>query len=307
MSRSPTPPFFSVVIPTYNRADTISIAINSVLQQGFTQFEIIIIDDGSNDDTERRVREFQQENIVYLRCEHFGGPARARNIGIKAARGNWICFLDSDDWWYSDKLECAYRVITNEEVDLIYHPMNVVNTVSSKKIRTTAVRSLRTPVRKSILINLHKFIIPNSSVVVRKQLLKQIGYISEDRELIALEDFDTWSRLAEVTDKFRLVDRPLGAYGVGGQRLTRYDLSRVAALKKIVTARLSNINWPGTELEKAKIIAFLDYQYGRVNQNSGRFTEACEKYCKSLQQGGPIRVQLLATLGWLSSKLKMRL
>ena len=92
-------PFFSVVIPTFNQDSFLKKAINSVLQQTFKDFEIIIIDNNSTDNTEETVKYFNLENIQYEKISNGGIIAKSRNLGIKKAKGKWIAFLDSDDDW----------------------------------------------------------------------------------------------------------------------------------------------------------------------------------------------------------------
>src|SRR6266545_511842 len=99
------PPFFSVVIPTYNRAEKLRRALESLLHQSYGDFEVLVCDDGSTDGTREVVSAYAGElQISYLWEENWGGPARPRNRGIAAAQGKWVCFLDADDWWHPDKL-----------------------------------------------------------------------------------------------------------------------------------------------------------------------------------------------------------
>ncbi len=102
-----TIPKISVIISTYNRADLLSRAIGSVLNQTFRDFELIVVDDGSTDNTGKVVNEFQTKykNIQYIRREHSGGAAKPKNTGIKNAKGKYIAILDSDDEWLPEKLE----------------------------------------------------------------------------------------------------------------------------------------------------------------------------------------------------------
>ena len=111
----------SVIIPTYNRADTIKRSIESVLSQSYQDFEIIIIDDGSTDDTYRVVKEIRDTRICYIKGDKRMGANAARNIGVQRAKGEFIAFQDSDDIWRKDKLEnqrvvCAVKV----EVYVVY-------------------------------------------------------------------------------------------------------------------------------------------------------------------------------------------
>ena len=118
---------FSIVIPTYNQCDYLEIAINSVLDQK-ENYEIIIIDNYSTDGTERLVKSFNNKNIKYLKIKNEGVIGISRNLGINNANGSWIAFLDSDDFWFKDKLETvekfikanpSFDVITNDE-EIIY-------------------------------------------------------------------------------------------------------------------------------------------------------------------------------------------
>ncbi len=95
----------SVIIPTYNREKTILRAIQSVLDQTYTNLEVLIIDDGSTDGTAEIVKGIEDDRVKYVVLEQNGGPSKARNIGVQMAEGEWIAFQDSDDCWHENKLE----------------------------------------------------------------------------------------------------------------------------------------------------------------------------------------------------------
>ncbi|MGB4270042.1 MAG: glycosyltransferase family A protein, partial [Spirochaetota bacterium] len=95
-------PFFSVVIPTFNRAHLITRAVESVLMQKFTDYECLVIDDGSTDNTFQVLSPYTKQ-IQYIYTQH-AGVSKARNRGIQQAQGEWIAFLDSDDMWLPEKL-----------------------------------------------------------------------------------------------------------------------------------------------------------------------------------------------------------
>jgi len=97
-------PKFSIILPTYNRAHLLSTAIESVIAQSVTDWELIVIDDGSDDNTKEVVFSFKDSRIMYGYQEN-KGRSIARNAGLHNARGTWICFLDSDDWYLEDHLE----------------------------------------------------------------------------------------------------------------------------------------------------------------------------------------------------------
>ena len=103
-------PKVSVVIPTYNRADKVSATVESVLAQTFSDLEVIVVDDGSSDDTEQVLRQAFGDRIRYY-AQVNQGVSVARNKGIEEARGEWIAFLDSDDLWEKDKLEWQFKAL----------------------------------------------------------------------------------------------------------------------------------------------------------------------------------------------------
>ena len=117
-------PTVSVIIPTYNRAKLLPRAIKSVLNQTFKDFEVIIVDDGSTDNTEEVINEFQKHNkrIKYIRHEKNKGAAAARNTGIKIAQGEYIAFQDSDDEWLPNKLEKQMEIFESApaEIGVVY-------------------------------------------------------------------------------------------------------------------------------------------------------------------------------------------
>lgn len=111
----------SVIIPTYNREKTIERAVRSVLEQTYTDFELLVIDDGSTDGTESLIGTISDERLKYIRLDENGGPSNARNSGVQLAEGEWVAFQDSDDYWHPDKLkkQMAYAEL-HPEYDLIY-------------------------------------------------------------------------------------------------------------------------------------------------------------------------------------------
>lgn len=112
----------SVVIPTFNREKILPISLESALVQSYQNIEIIIVDDHSNDDTEAVVKQYQDDRIHFIRLSKNSGGAVARNVGIDAAKGEYIAFLDSDDAWAPNKLERQFTHIQNHT-----NPKNVVS------------------------------------------------------------------------------------------------------------------------------------------------------------------------------------
>lgn len=179
------------------------------MSQTFKDFEVIISDDGSTDDTQKVVDKYNSKlNIKYLRSENWGGPARPRNIGIKESKGEWICFLDSDDWWYPRKLEMLANNLVG--YDFLYHLVDIFNAKTSTITGKQVGRELGGNPFKDLIIKGNG--IANSSVSIRKSICQEVGDISEDKLLVAVEDYDYWLRVSKFTNKIKLVNLSLGAY-----------------------------------------------------------------------------------------------
>jgi glycosyltransferase involved in cell wall biosynthesis len=195
---------FSVIIPTYNRSKELSEALGSLVNQKFTDFETIVCDDGSIDDTKKIVESYRNRlNIVYYYEDNWGGPARPRNNGLKIAKGEWICFLDSDDQWYSDKLERIANLLDKYDIDLVCH---LFITSLDKRVGTYRKSPFFT-FYEDLLINGNRIV--NSSICVRRNLIPEI---SEDRNLIGVEDYNLLLDIAKKTTKVYCLNVVLGSY-----------------------------------------------------------------------------------------------
>lgn len=219
-------PLVSIVTPTYNSEKFITTAMESVVKQSFGDWEMLIVDDGSTDNTKLVVQSYgsKDHRIRFYSLEsNSGKPSVPRNYGIRRAQGKYIAFLDSDDWWLPNKLEICMEYI-NDKTDLIYHDLRIIREQSSLfKSKTIKSRQLSTPILVDLLVNGNT--ISNSSVVVRKRLLDQIDGINESPTIIAAEDYNTWLRIAQITDGFCHIPRSLGYYRLYSQGISRKDMS----------------------------------------------------------------------------------
>ena len=113
-------PFFSVIIPTYNTLSYLKNAVRSVLRQTFKNFEIIIIDNHSDDGTEKWVEEIGDKRIRFNKIHNSGQIAKSRNLGIKMSNSYWLAFLDSDDIWYENRLQASHEILNrNVNLDIV--------------------------------------------------------------------------------------------------------------------------------------------------------------------------------------------
>ena len=120
---------FTVVIPAYNREHVIARAINSVLNQTFQNFEIVVVDDGSKDNTRKVVESIHDSRVRYVWQENKGATA-ARNTGVKNAQGDYVSFLDSDDEWFNTMLEKQYELYQSDHnIGCVYSDLQMINSV----------------------------------------------------------------------------------------------------------------------------------------------------------------------------------
>jgi len=267
----------SIIIPTYQSCNRLKIALNSVLSQTYNNYEVLIMDDGSTDGTSEMVNSFKDPRIFYNWQINSGGPAKPRNRGIKFAKGNWIAFLDSDDVWKSDKLQICMEY-TDNQVDLIYHDLQIISNklrIFGRKIAKT--RKLKKPILLDLLLNGN--LICNSSVLVRKDLLDKVGGINENRNLVAAEDYNTWLRIAKLTDQFIYLPHTLGYYFIHSDSLSNKDMS--LPIKLAVEDFLGILN----KQQKIKLEARIRYSSGRFHYLNFNFEKAKKELLFVLKKG----------------------
>tara|TARA_B110000037_G_scaffold217775_1_gene279498 strand:+ start:670 stop:1542 length:873 start_codon:yes stop_codon:yes gene_type:complete len=212
----------SIVLPTYNHAKFLKKAIESVINQSYINWELIIIDNNSTDGTFEIVNSYSDHRIRYIKIHNNGIIAASRNAGIRLSSGSWIAFIDSDDWWTRDKLSKSVEYINSNRFDLIYHDLFLVNKPNQNSFKKLArSRNLYFPIFEDLLLNGNGIL--NSSVLVRKDLLQEVGLISCDRNKITWEDFDCWLRISNKTNRFYYINEPLGYYWAAGGNMTNPD------------------------------------------------------------------------------------
>jgi len=196
----------SVIIPTFNRAQSLKKAIESVLCQSYKNWELIIVDNSSTDNTQSIIKECKNEKVKVINVDSKGIIAYSRNIGINNAEGRYIAFLDSDDWWESQKLEKAINSLINNNVDIVYHNCNLLS--SSSKSRTNC-RLLKANILNDLAVNGNTLV--TSSVVVSKESLQDVGGFDESVKFLGWEDYHLWLKLAKNSSKFFLISGVLAS------------------------------------------------------------------------------------------------
>ena len=286
----------SVIIPTYNRANELKRCLNSIVNQTYKKLEVIICDDGSTDNTEEIIEIFKPKlNLVYIRDDNFGGPAKPRNNGIINSKGEILAFLDSDDWWYPEKLSLSIKYLY--DYDIVYHNLDIHSFEKFKK-GTVSGRNLTNNIFKDLLINGNG--IPNSSVVIKKSIVDKTGFFTEDKNLIAVEDLDYWLRVSEHTIRFKFLNKNLGAYWIGENiSISENQLEKEDYIFKKYQHILSN-----EEIIIAENVR--SFRKARILHQINKFSEARIEYKKSLNQL-KIANKIKSLIGYIASLLKIKI
>lgn len=208
-------PTVSVIIPTYNRANLLKRAIESVISQRFEDFELIVVDDASPDNTPEIVESINDTRIRYIRLkENSGGPV-ARNTGIKKARGKFIALLDDDDEWLPNRLEVQVRKFENldREFGVVYGGFYYVSQQDGK------ILGKRLPRHRGDVYEhfLRENFIGSPTLLIRRECFKRAGLF--DPNLTSSQDWDMWLRIARYY-KFDYVNEIVAKYYVHGRQIS---------------------------------------------------------------------------------------
>ncbi len=224
-------PVVSVIIPTYNRASFLDEAIESVLGQDFQDFELIVVDDSSTDSTSHLLSRYGSR-LTRLSQSHRGVSA-ARNLGIRSARGKYIAFLDSDDYWLPQKL--SRQISFFQETPEVWicqtdeHWIRKGRRVNPKRIHKKYSGWIFEKCLPLCLVS-------PSAVAMRKDLFREVGFF--DESLPVCEDYDLWLRVSQRYPVFLLPEKLVVKRGGHDDQLSRKswgnDRYRIAALEKIV-------------------------------------------------------------------------
>jgi len=234
MNNITTNPLVSVIIPTYNRGWIIKEAVDSVLSQNFVNFELIVVDDGSTDNT-RDILDAYKNDIKVLRCNNQGVSA-ARNRGIALASGKFIAFLDSDDLWMPNKLSMQVDFFNANKEALICQTeeiwiRNNVR-VNPKKRHKKLSGMIFEP-------SLCLCMVSPSAVMIKRELFEAVGLF--DESLPACEDYDLWLRISSGYPVY-LIDTPLiikrGGHDDQLSQAPGLDKYRIQAIKKIIESNM---------------------------------------------------------------------
>lgn len=221
----------TVIIPLYNKELSIKNTIQSVLNQTFQEFEIIVINDGSTDRSVERVESLNDARIRLIHQEN-QGVSTARNRGIKAAKYNWISFLDGDDWWDKSFLETFYKLKTENSNTKVFIGQYVQVNSKNKIIMLD-----RFPLENGHF-NLYNYLSAfwSSSMLINKKVFEKCGVFDEN--LTHGEDTDLWIRIA-LEYKIFYTNKVVAFYNIGGNPLTR-SVGKIPSFDQHFISKIDN-------------------------------------------------------------------
>jgi len=222
-------PRVSVIIPTYNRAWSLHEAVQSVLKQTYTDYEIIVVDDGSTDETATLLHNY---GSVIAMHQPRQGVSAARNQGVRAARGELLAFLDSDDFWLPEKLSVQVRYFDDNPEAVI---CQTEETWVRRGVRVNPGRRHRKQAGMIFKPSLALCLVSPSAVMLRRSLFVSVGGF--DDQLPACEDYDLWLRIS-CRYPIGLIETPLivkrGGHDDQLSREPGLDRYRIQSLAKII-------------------------------------------------------------------------
>lgn len=227
----PPRPLVSVIIPTYNQAPLLEKALQSVVSQTFSDWEVLVIDNYSTDGTKDVVESFRDSRIRYMAISNKGVIAASRNQGIRMAAGSIIAFLDSDDLWYPSKIAVCLASLEHP-ADAVCHGLRI----RRDGILEETLNPGTTPgdVFRTLFYEGNSAI-ATSAVVIKKECFDRFGFFSEDPMIVTAEDYEMWLRLAGHGVRWDFITDTLGEYTVHGKNASSNIQKQMLAEERIVT------------------------------------------------------------------------
>jgi glycosyltransferase involved in cell wall biosynthesis len=261
---------FSIIIPTYNNSIELENCLDSLTNQTFKDFEVIVINDGSNTDYSGVINSKFNFKINYIVTPNSGGPARPRNIGITQSFGEFICFLDSDDLWLPNFLESILKCC--DSFDFLCTGAFLIKNGKELKL----IPTIKYNFPDSILLKGNPIF--TSSVVIRKEILVLNDFsFNESIELSSVEDLELWYRiLKKGSARFKLIKEPLIYYKVESDSLSRKDYNNYIRKHKL----LFKIFEDSVKIDKTQYYNYLKYIISIILYKNGKIIDSIRQIFK---------------------------
>ena len=295
MADPTTSPSVSVIIPAYNAAEFMGETLDSVYAQTFADFEVIVVNDGSPD-TEDLERELQRypEKLRYLKQENQGAAA-ARNTGIKAARGEYVAFLDADDTWLPNFLEQQLDLLHRTRADFVYADALLTGDSPLAGRTFMEMQPSRGEVTAATLLSVQVTVL-TSTVLARKEPIIKVGLF--DVTLRRGHDFELWLRLAKLGIRFAYQEKVLAQHriletGLSGSTISQLERT-LSVLDKIRTrSDLSEKEKAALQLNLTRTRGELALEEGKIHLLNREFEAAAEAFRQARELSGSWKLRLV--------------
>ncbi len=283
-------PLVSICIPAYNADKFISKALSSVREQSFTDWEIIIVEDGSKDNTEKMVTEIAdkiQQPVHFHRHEKNMGLPATRNSGIKKAAGKYVALLDADDYWKSNHLESILALFEKDNADIVHSGSILFDSDTGKEL---SIRAPKPEQEKEFLISLynHSYIIQPSSAVIKRNVFERIEYFDTDFKIC--DDMEFWFRAARSDCWFIYSGQQSCHYRKHGNALSSKSAELVEEIAQVYQKHLGWSAFPMNFQIKTTSRAFANAGRMHFRQNPNRSASCYFKAWKI----NPVQLQFFA-------------
>ena len=215
-------PLITIIIPSYKRFHKIKKALSSIQTQSFQDWELIVVDNNSKDGNIELVSSLNDDRIKFFEINNNGFISKSINLGIEKSNGKYLAFLDSDDWWTSNKLQIVEKYI-NKGYKFLYHDMYISKKNNLIKTKTKYCRELFKPIYSDLIENSPAS--PTFSAVVEKNLFNFTKHFDETKDLITWEDYDAWIKFSKINEEFIKLPGVLGYIKIDNENLLNSDKS----------------------------------------------------------------------------------
>jgi len=287
-----TSPLVEVVVPTFNQADFLKTAIQSVVRQTHANWKMTVVNNCSSDSTREVVESFGDSRITIVDFANQGVIAASRNLGLRAAVGDFIAFLDSDDWWYEEKLARCVQSLSAGG-DIVCHAELWRSETSERVVRYGPVSRAS---YQALLMRGNR--LSTSAVVGHTELFRAMGGFSENPHYVTAEDYDLWLRMARANSKFVFLDEVLGVYRIHSTSASASVERHLAAELAVVGDHMDIVGSNVLRRRHRRARAF--YSAGRIAQRNRQYLLALRKFLCSIRLSPGIwrAYPALATLVW---------
>jgi len=283
-------PAVSIIMPTYNRGHLLGRAIQSVLAQTYQDFELIIVDDGSTDETEKLVKSFNSEMIRYIRHRENKGPSAARNTGIRSAKGDYIAFQDSDDEWMPEKLEKQIRAFETASPAVGIVHTGRYRIINGKKDYAPLTKWI--PKDGDVFSSLLKVCFVSTPVaLVKRECFERAGMF--DERFPPIEDWELFLRMSRYY-QFKYINEPLVVKYRQPDSISENQSARIKALKQMLETYFEDFKQDKTLLAKYYFwLGHLLCSCGKLSKGRGYFIKSVKTHPLDIRVPGAFLLSLL--------------